>query len=34
MRLVRRMGDATPIVTGGLVVAVGVGLAARSLAVL
>jgi ABC-type nickel/cobalt efflux system permease component RcnA len=34
MRLARRLGNATPIVTGGLVVAVGVGLAARSLAVL
>jgi ABC-type nickel/cobalt efflux system permease component RcnA len=34
MRLARRLGEATPIVTGGLVVVVGMGLAARSLAVL
>jgi ABC-type nickel/cobalt efflux system permease component RcnA len=34
MRVARRLGDATPIVTGGLVVVVGLGLAARSLAVL
>ena len=33
-RLAHRLGDATPIVTGGLVVVVGIGLAARSLAVL
>jgi ABC-type nickel/cobalt efflux system permease component RcnA len=34
MRLARRLTAATPMVTGGLVVMVGLGLAARSLTVL
>ena len=34
VRLARRLTAATPLVTGGLVVVVGLGLAARSLAVI
>jgi nickel/cobalt transporter (NicO) family protein len=34
LRVTRRLGEATPLVTGGLVVVVGVGLAARGIAVL